>query len=78
MTIKEDKNRAGIIIGAGITGLIAARKLYEAGINCLVLDKGRNVGGRMATREIESLKFDHGAQVISAQGREFYSLIKKE
>jgi len=77
MSEKKDKSYVGIIIGAGISGLIAARKLYEAGINCLVLDKGRNVGGRLATRDLGNLKFDHGAQAISAENREFSSLLNK-
>jgi predicted NAD/FAD-dependent oxidoreductase len=75
MPIKEEKYYVGIIVGAGISGLIAARKLNEAGIKCLFLDKGRNVGGRLATHYIGNLKFDHGAQIISAKSREFISLL---
>ncbi|MBD3297166.1 MAG: NAD(P)-binding protein [candidate division Zixibacteria bacterium] len=57
-----------IIIGAGIAGLSAARRLKELSIPHIVLDKGRSVGGRMATRRIGKALCDHGAQVISAQG----------
>lgn len=59
-----------IIIGAGIAGLSAARRLTELKIPHIVLDKGRSVGGRMATRRIGNALCDHGAQLISAQGPE--------
>ena len=39
-----------IVIGAGFGGLLAACMLQANGARVLVLDKGRGVGGRMATR----------------------------
>lgn len=51
-----------LVVGAGIAGLIAATELQKAGRSVLVLDKGRGVGGRLATRRIEGATFDHGAQ----------------
>jgi renalase len=56
-----------IVIGAGIAGITAARYLQDAGWEVTVLDKGRGVGGRMATRRIENAVFDHGAQFFSAK-----------
>ncbi|MCB2230327.1 FAD-dependent oxidoreductase [bacterium] len=53
-----------IIVGAGAAGLTAARALQAQGKRVLVLDKGRGVGGRMATRRIGEYRFDHGAQVL--------------
>ncbi len=64
-----------IVIGAGISGLIAARTLADAGVDVLVLDKARGVGGRMATRRIGTARFDHGAQHITATGPEFQRLV---
>ncbi len=58
-----------LIIGAGMAGLTAGRLLAEKGIDVRVLDKGRAVGGRLATRRIESPKgngvFDYGAQFMT-------------
>jgi len=60
------------VIGAGISGLIAARTLQDHGLNVTVFDKGRGVGGRMSTRRIEGeATFDHGAQYFTARDRRF-------
>ncbi len=65
-----------IIIGAGISGLMAAGRLKESGLDVLVLDKGRGVGGRMATRQIDGRRFDHGAQKITPATAEFASYVR--
>ncbi|WP_439124654.1 NAD(P)/FAD-dependent oxidoreductase [Marivita sp.] len=53
------------IIGSGITGLACARRLTDAGLMPKVFDKGRGIGGRLATRRADGgLQFDHGAQMI--------------
>jgi len=49
------------IVGAGPTGLVAARILQAAGETVTVFDKGRGMGGRMATRRNAHGAFDHGA-----------------
>ena len=41
-----------IIIGGGISGLMCAKHIGSK-INVAILDKGRNFGGRMATRHFE-------------------------
>lgn len=59
------------IIGAGMAGLAAARRLVEAGRETVVFDKSRGLGGRMATRRIDGMSFDHGAQYFTARGPAF-------
>lgn len=59
------------IIGAGIAGLAAARQLQLAGHHCVLFDKSRGLGGRMATRRADGLQFDHGAQYFTARGEDF-------
>jgi renalase len=54
-----------LIVGAGIAGLAAATDLHAAGRTVLVVDKGRGVGGRLASRRIGAATFDHGAQGVS-------------
>lgn len=60
-----------IVIGAGMSGLMAARTLTDAGWQVSVCDKGRGVGGRMATRRIEHGTFDHGAQFFTVRDPRF-------
>lgn len=65
-----------IIVGAGMSGLIAAHMLREAKHDVIVLDKGRSPGGRMATRRIGESVVDHGAQYFSAQTTWFQGLVR--
>ncbi len=60
-----------VIVGAGMAGLTAAGDLARAGGSAIVLDKGRAPGGRMATRTIDGIRFDHGAQQFSARSGQF-------
>ncbi|CAN0170185.1 unnamed protein product, partial [Chrysoparadoxa australica] len=57
-----------IIIGSGMAGIACARALADAGLPVRVLDKGRGIGGRMATRRVAlptgEVTFDHGAQYM--------------
>ena len=64
-----------IIIGPGIAGLVCARKLADAGMAPLVLDKGRGIGGRVATRRSGDVQFDHGAQYVNGPGTGFSSVL---
>lgn len=66
-----------IIIGAGMTGLTAAHELTSHGWEVTILDKGRGVGGRMATRRIAGTRADHGAQYFSVRTPEFRQLTQK-
>jgi len=65
------EHRRVAILGAGMAGAAAARQLADAGLTVAVFDKGRTVGGRMATRRDGSLQFDHGAQFMRAHGPAF-------
>jgi hypothetical protein len=66
-----------VIIGAGMAGLTAARELVQNGWDVTVLDKGRGVGGRMATRRLLATRADHGAQYFSVRTPDFQEHIQK-
>ena len=64
-----------LIIGAGMSGLLAARRLQQSGLKVTVLDKGRGLGGRMATRRILDGVFDHGAQFFTVRAPAFQDCV---
>jgi renalase len=64
-----------VIIGAGLAGLAAAQRLVGQR-TITVLDKGRGVGGRMATRRIGAATLDHGAQFFTVRSDEFAALVE--
>lgn len=66
------------IIGAGMAGLSAARRLSQAGCRIVLYEKSRGVGGRVATRRIEGCILDHGAQVIKPVGTPLMQVMQEE
>ena len=56
-----------VVVGAGISGLVAARELRAHGVEVDVIDKGRSPGGRLATRRIGDATLDHGAQFFTVR-----------
>ncbi len=52
------------IIGAGISGLIAAKILENHGFSPVVIEATDRVGGRVKTDLIEGYQLDHGFQVL--------------
>ncbi len=68
-----------LIIGSGMTGITCARVLADAGISLRVMDKGRGIGGRMATRRVDIasdvLTFDHGAQHMRPRDPDFAQVL---
>ena len=60
-----------VVIGAGISGLAAAKAAHMAGQHVLVIDKGRRIGGRVSTRRADSFTFNHGAQFVTSRGDDF-------
>ena len=64
-----------LVIGAGLSGLVAARELAATGSSVVLVDKGRSVGGRLATRRIGGARLDHGAQFFTVRGDDFRSVV---
>ena len=66
------------IIGAGLSGMQAARILQDHGYSIVVFEKSRGVGGRMATRRVDGQpRFDHGAQYFTVRGPQFAEHVEK-
>ncbi|MGD1919010.1 MAG: NAD(P)/FAD-dependent oxidoreductase [Pleurocapsa sp.] len=66
-----NNNSSGIVIGGGISGLIAATLLQRKGIKVTVIDKGRGIGGRLATRRI---KYSETIEGICDYGTQYFSV----
>jgi monoamine oxidase len=66
--LKRGEPRSGtdvIIIGAGVAGIAAARRVLAAGRKCVVLEASGSIGGRCRTdRTTFGLPYDHGARAL--------------
>ena len=60
-----------IVVGAGMSGVTAARRLTAAGRTTIVLERDRWVGGRLGTRMVGRTVVDHGAQFFTTRNRHF-------
>jgi len=59
------------VVGAGIAGIACARALAAAGVDVVVHERSRAVGGRMASRRVAGRVVDTGAQYFTAAGDSF-------
>ena len=53
-----------VVVGAGLAGLSAAKKLAEAGHGVTVFEQDDTIGGRVKTRYIDGFTLDRGFQVL--------------
>lgn len=61
-----------LIVGGGIAGAFAARRLHEAGLRVAIIEKSRGIGGRMSFREgADGIAWDHGAQYLTTNDPRF-------
>lgn len=74
------------VIGAGVSGAACAAELLRIGLDVTVFDKSRDVGGRMATRQVQwtcadgtpgQAAFDHGCPHFSATLPRFRAVIDR-
>ncbi len=53
-----------VVVGAGLAGLVAARRLQDAGLEVLVLEAGTEIGGRARSVELGGAVLDLGAKLL--------------
>lgn len=64
-----------IVVGAGLSGLIAARTVLDAGLRPLILEADNRVGGRILTEEVlPGLPVELGAQWIGDTHHRMFAL----
>ncbi len=66
------------IVGAGISGLAAARTLKAAGLEAVVYEKSQHAGGRTESVEKDGYIFDTGATSIAPRGRSIEPVMLNE
>lgn len=65
-----------MVVGAGMSGIAAARTLTAAGVDTVVLDRGHRVGGRMASRRIDDRVADIGASYFTVSDARFEAIVE--
>lgn len=58
------KDKQVVIIGAGISGLVCAIELEQAGFHPVIIEKASRAGGRVKTDRVNGFILDHGFQVL--------------
>ena len=72
-----------LVVGAGISGVTAAQSAIEAGSRVKVVDRGRRIGGRMASRRLrdtgtaqDGRVVDYGASYFTVSDPDFRALVE--
>ena len=62
--------RSVLVVGAGVAGLAAARRLAGEGYQVCVAERSEVIGGRLATRRLGTAVLDDGAQFFTVRHAE--------
>jgi phytoene dehydrogenase-like protein len=54
-----------VVVGGGLAGLAAARRLDRAGVDWLLVEAADRLGGRVATDVVDGWRLDRGFQVLN-------------
>ena len=65
-----------IIVGAGLSGSYLAKKIKELGLNTLIIEKSKGIGGRFSTKPVGKGLADYGCQYLKPKTKELSELIQ--
>ncbi|WP_436923898.1 NAD(P)/FAD-dependent oxidoreductase [Halosimplex amylolyticum] len=63
-----------VIVGGGLAGLVAARRLADRGANVTLFERREEVGGRVRSRRVDGFTLDRGFQVLFTE----YPAVREE
>ena len=71
-----------LVIGSGISGLAAGMKAKRNFNNVLIIDKGFHIGGRICSKNLNNICFNHGAPFICRskikKSLSFFNLLQQD
>ncbi|HTE60712.1 MAG TPA: FAD-dependent oxidoreductase [Solirubrobacteraceae bacterium] len=67
-------DRPAIVVGGGIAGLVAARRLALEGREVVVLEAGDRLGGQLARHIVGGIELDAGAESFATRGGQVAAL----
>lgn len=68
---QQPEQQPVVVVGAGLAGVACARELAAAGVGVRLVDRGRRVGGRMASRRLDGRPVDLGASYLTVGDDDF-------
>lgn len=67
-----------LIAGAGLFGAVFAHEMKKAGKTCLVIDKRKNVGGNIYTKEIKGIQVHmYGAHIFHTSDKKIWDYVNQ-
>src|SRR6267142_59597 len=69
-----------LVIGGGVAGLAAARRLTEAGLQVTILEARNRLGGRIHTLHDSTLPIplELGAEFVHGQPEEIWEIVREQ
>jgi renalase len=65
-----------LIVGAGLSGLMAAQEFKNMGLTAAILEAKERPGGRISTRQVGPGRADSGAQFFTMRSQRFEEIVK--
>lgn len=65
-----------VIVGGGLAGYVAANYLTKTNLSILIVEKGKNVGGRARTNKVNQQYLNIGPHALYKKGKA-YSILKE-